>query len=267
MRCLKCILKLHDQGGIRNKHLLPKCEMNIKRKALKISKENWQISGNPYLVKGYGERKVVDITIGLEESLDGKRYILEDFFADMLDSVLDKTFTAHVDIYSEPMVVIEVNNQLVLHNPNISNYKQDVIEALDCNNVLISNQIRAVTDMRINMYSSERLSDTTKVLRTLLRESLGYNVNYELLNLVLRERYMNENELADTVLQSTMQEWSKEQLLECYGGIMEFKATGASRIFQIKTLLETECESGSITEIEQALNAEIAKRFFRSEIH
>ena len=60
-------------------------------KALKISKENWQISGNPYLVKGYGERKVVDITIGLEESLDGKRYILEDFFADMLDSVLDKT--------------------------------------------------------------------------------------------------------------------------------------------------------------------------------
>lgn len=238
--------------------------MGLERKAFRISKETWKEIGAPYEydVEKYAGRKVVDVAIGTEQQPGGEVYVTEAFFKDILPMVFSKDVTVHLDMYSDPPVVLEKDGRLILHNADVDVVKEMASDALK--DTYISNQIRSITEIRMNQYNSSRLGVTTKVLRDTVSYEFDRKINYDFLRLFLREKY----QLCDTISQNPValdvSLLSKTELISLYGGILEYQKTNSCKFEPLKSLLQKEY---SIDDIEKTLKEEIAKRFFSGEIH
>ena len=238
--------------------------MALERTAFKIEKDTWIEMGTPYqydMVK-YDGRKVVDVAIGIEKQPGGEVYVSEPFFMDILPMVFEKKVTVHLDMYSDPPVVLEQNGRLVLHNADMD-YVKDVVEkALD--ETYISNQIRAITELRMNQYNASGIGRTTKILREQLSGELDRKINYAFLKLFLREKYQLSDMTKESPVALDISRLDKNELISLYGGILEYRKTNGAKFEPLKSLLQKDY---TLSEMEAALKEDITRRFFAGEIH
>ena len=206
------------------------------------------------------KRLVIGIQKGIGDEVD--QYILEDIYTDMIPFIENKQVKVHVDLYSYPSFVLEMDGKLILHNLNVEYLKEDTIEELNAKRSTISNQIRAVTELRNNAYSQAVLGRATKVLRLILSEGLDKPLHYDFIRLVLRELYATPP-VDDNALAKEFSTYSKEDLISVYGGIIEKQQAHVATIEPMKSLIE---DNISVEDIEHALKDEIARRFFEGSI-
>ena len=235
--------------------------MGVRKQALKLSE--WRANGDEFRYEG-SERKAHMIIIGMMEQPGGtESYIAEGIYDDIMPLIEQNKVTVHVDIYSEPMVVIEKDGRLVPHNINIQYLKEDVCDVLDESDITKSNQIRTLVELRNNIYASYPLGRAAKILRMELSRVLDLDnyLNYDFLSLVLREKYSNLE--VGEELAKEFRSYTKEELISVYGGLMEKALTNAVKIEPAKELVE---KGIALENIEEALKDEVARRFFYGEI-
>lgn len=238
--------------------------MALERKAFKITKDSWIEIGEPYTytLDEYANRPVVDIAIGIERQPGGDIYVTEPFFTDILNMVFEKKVTVHMDMYSDPPVVLEQNGKLVLHNADMDYIKNVVEKALK--ETYISNQLRAVTELRMNQYNASCIGRTTKILREQLSGELDRKINYAFLKLFLREKYQLSDTIKENPIALDISLLDKNELISLYGGILEYRKTNSIKFEPLKSLLQKDY---SLSEIESTLKEDITRRFFSGEIH
>lgn len=226
---------------------------------LKISKENWVRQG----VFSYSEmpnRKASDVVIGIKRYGDIRNKVTEPFYLDILEMVFNKKVKVYVDLYAEPSVVVELNGKLVLHNGDIASLKEDVEMLLD--QVVDSNQIRALTEIRSNLYRESKIGPTTKAIRNIISQNFNRKINFHLLRLILIEKYINKVAPATSDLEHKMKAYENKQLIEIYGGIMEYEKTKGCKFGPIQELLLDYTPA----DIQRAMWKEVSKRFYLGDI-
>lgn len=233
----------------------------IIKKAKPISE--WSTYGEKGFMYENSNRHVSRLVIGTMINSDGtEQYLVENIYTDLIDLITSKTVKVHVDIYSEPMIVLEMNNKLVPHNLDVEYLKEDIIDVLKTQTSNISNQVRAACEIRNNAYSRNmQLGRATKTLRAILCEQLATTISYDFIKFCLKEIFF-QSEVEDE-LEKEFMTYTKEDLISVYGGLIEKERTGAVRIEPMKALVE---DGISVTEIDKVLKNEIARRFFEGNI-
>lgn len=229
------------------------------RTGYKVSRDKWTNQGQ-FAYQESPNRKATDVVIGTKRYGDIREKILEPFYLDILDKVFEKKLKVYVDLYSEPSVVVELNGKLVLHNGDILSIKEDV-EALLVE-VLESNQIRALTEIRTNEYRENKVGPTTKAIRNVISQDFNRKINYHFLRLILTEKYISKIAPPSNDLDQIMRRYSKSQLVEIYGGIIEFEQTKGCKFGPMSELVQTYTPS----DIQKSLLKELGRRFYDGDI-
>lgn len=234
-------------------------------KAYKRTPEFWKVKSKPQHYEGkFQDRAVVDIAIGQEKRADGSVYmIMEPVFEDLVNMLFSPNVRVYVDVYAYPKIVMvnKNNGKLIIHNPLIDYARTCTLELLSDESIIYPhNQIRALTDCRMNRYANRKLSKTTKIIRETISIEMEENLNLELLRIVLEEKFMKE---AGSELGKRMQQFKKDELLSLHGCLLEYKALGKTSFEPLRTLLD---EGNQISEIENAYEKEVANRFFSGDI-
>ena len=235
--------------------------MSITKKSFKI--QDWKpLDDTEFRYEGE-DRPAKRIIIGTMQQPGGaEQYIVEEMYSDIYSLITNKMVTVHVDIYSDPMVVLERDGKLILHNARIKILKDETVDMLNSNVATKSNQIRALVEMRNNSYSDFSLGRAVRNLRQNLSEGMDAPLNYYFLKLTLTEHYPGLYEKTD--LATKFRTYSKEDLIATYGGLIEKILTNAAYIEPAKSLVEA---GESAEDIEIALKDEICRRFFEGSIH
>lgn len=235
------------------------------KEAYPISEETWTKvpESGTYRYKGDKTNRTFEkFIIGTETQPSGSKiYIQEEIYSDLYKKIVNKDYTVHVDLYSEPSVVIEKDGKLICHNQKVQIFKEQIEEALETQAVVVSQEIAAMVELRNNRYSGSALGKNTKRLREFLNDELESKVNYDFLRLIIREIYCKVSK--EDKLAFEFFTYPKEELISVYGGLIEYEKTGASRIEPLKSLIENGID---VTEIRKAVLNEIARRFFEGGI-
>ena len=235
------------------------------REAFSISEDTWTKvpDSGVYRYKGdKTERTFEKFIIGTETQPSGSKiYIQEEIYSDLYKKIVNKEFTVHVDLYSEPCIVIERNGKLICHNQKIQKFKAQLEEELNTQAIITSQEIAAMIELRNNRYSGTSLGKNTKRLRDFLNDELETKINYDFLRLILREKFCSADK--DDELAFEVFTLKKEELIKLYGALIEYKETHASRIEPLKSMIE-----GGLSPdvIKEALYSEISRRFFEGGI-
>lgn len=190
-----------------------------------------------------------------------EQYVMEGIYSDLIPLIENKQVKVHVDLYSEPMLVLELEGKIVPHNANVEILRADTLDLLESQAAITSNQIRALVELRNNAYSQIVLGRATKMLRTILSDGLDTKLNYDFIRLVLKERYTHFH-TSDPLIQELMA-LEKDGLISVYGGLLEKHYTKAVRIEPMKSMIE---RGITAKQIDAALKDEIARRFFEGSI-
>ena len=235
---------------------------NIIKKSFKISQ--WTpVDDTEFRYEGE-TRNAKRIIIGTMQQPGGtEQYVLEAIYSDLVDMIQSKKVTAHVDIFAEPPIVLEMNGRLVPHNAEITVLKEETEDMLNNHSTTISNQIRALIELRNNAYSQEVLGKAIKQLRVILSDGLASPLNYDFIKLILEEKYSNYLLENESDLSKELRTYTKEELISVYGGLIEKKESGACRIEPMKSMVEDGIDEKTI---ERALKNEISRRYFTGEI-
>lgn len=234
--------------------------MGIMKKAKLISE--WSTYGKPFRFEGYS-RDARHLIIGTMQQAGGaEQYVLERIYEDLIPLIEGRQVKVHVDLYSVPMIVLEMEGKLVPHSADVEILREDTICMLDEQTAIISNQIRALVELRNNAYTQNTLGKATKMLRAVLSDGLDAKLNYDFLRLVLKERYADAGAEPDKI-SAEFKALGKDDLVSAYGALLEKYHTKAVRIEPVKSMVESGI---SIEEIEEKLKDEIARRFFEGSI-
>ncbi len=235
---------------------------NIIKKSFKISQ--WQpIDDTEFRYEGE-TRNAKRLIIGTMQQPGGtEQYVLEAVYSDLIDMITDKKVTVHVDIFAEPPIVLEMNGRLVPHNAEIKVLKEETEDMLKDHTTTISNQIRAMIELRNNAYSQEVLGKAIKQMRVILSDGLTSPLNYDFIKLILEEKYAGYLLNEENDLTRELKTYTKEELISVYGGLIEKKESGACRIEPMKKMIE---DGIPPEKIEIALKDEIARRYFMGDI-
>lgn len=234
--------------------------MGIVKKARSIAEwspygeKEFRYEGNP--------RNARYLIIGTMQQPGGtEQYVMEGVYSDLIPLIEGKQIKVHVDLYSEPMIVLEMEGKIVPHNANVEILREDTLGLLEEQTTIISNQIRSLVELRNNAYSQIVLGKATKMLRVILSDGLETKLNYDFIRLILKEKYVSV-ESEDALAQEFMT-FGKDDLISIYGGLLEKYYTKAVRIEPMKTMVENGITA---EQIEEALKDEIARRFFEGSI-
>lgn len=232
----------------------------LMKKALPV--KEWKPYGDKEFRYKDSSRMATRLIIGTQKSNDDvEQYVMEEIYTDMIPLIENKKVKIHVDLYSTPSFVLELDGKLIIHNMNVEYLKEDTIAILNEKRSTVSNQIRAITELRNNAYSQAVLGRATKVLRTILSEGLDRPLHYDLIRLVLREMYATPVENND--LAKEFATYTKEELVSVYGGLIEKKIAHVATIEPMKSLIE---DNVAVEDIEKTLKDEISRRFFEGTI-
>ena len=210
------------------------------------------------------QRNACQMIIGTMQQPGGtEQYIMEGIYSDLVPLIASKQVKVHVDLYSEPMIVLEMEGKLVPHNANVEILRSDTLAIMEEQTTIVSNQIRALVELRNNCYSQSLLGKATKMLRVVLSDGLDRKLNYDFIRLMLKEKYSNADPGEQDDLAAEFMTYSKEDLISVYGGLLEKYCTKAVRIEPMKRLVE---DGVPIERIEEVLKDEIARRFFEGSI-
>lgn len=234
-------------------------------KAYKRTPEFWQIKGKPQYYDGkFQERPVVDVAIGQETRADGNTYmVLEPVFEDLVDMLFSPNVTVYVDVYAYPKIVLvnKKNGKLIIHNPLVDYAKTCTLELLNDENVIYPhNQIRALTDCRMNRYAARKLSKSTKIIRKTISIEMEENLNLDLLRIVLSEKFLPT---AKTDLEKKLSEYKKDELLSLHGCLLEYDSLGKASFDPLITLLN---DGFAIEDIKKCYRKEVTNRFYMGDI-
>jgi len=235
--------------------------MAAKLNAFKI--KDWkQINNKSFCYEGE-DRPAIRIGIGeMQQADDTKQFLVEPFYEDILPLIDDKSVTVHIDIYAEPMVVLEANGRLVIHNANVKLLKEETIEALKEDKIIsINTQLKCLASLRKNIQAGEKLDASTKSLREMLSEGLPKKVSYDFIRLVLKEMYVSIP--ADDEIAGKLMFMSNEDLINLHAGIIDKKITDGTNINPLMKML---IDGYDFEEIEEAYKNEITRRFFEGSI-
>ncbi|MGN0414490.1 MAG: hypothetical protein ACI4FX_03250 [Agathobacter sp.] len=234
--------------------------MGVTKKAKLISE--WSTYGDKEFRYEGNPRTARYLIIGTMQQPGGAdQYVMEGVYTDLIPMIESKQIKVHVDLYSEPKIVLEMEGKMVPHNANVEILREDTLALLDEQTPIVSNQIRALVELRNNAYSQIVLGKATKMLRSILSDGLDAKLNYDFIRLVLKEKYV-DTEPEDSLGQE-LRSMDKDELISVYGGLLEKYYTKAVRIEPMKTMVEN---GVSVEEIEEALKDEIARRFFEGSI-
>lgn len=234
--------------------------MGIVKKAKLISE--WSTYGEKEFRYEGNPRNARYLIIGTMQQPGGAdQYVMEGIYSDLIPLIENKQVKVHVDLYSEPMIVLEMEGKIVPHNANVEILREDTLELLESQATIISNQIRALVELRNNAYSQIVLGKATKMLRVILSDGLDRKLNYDFIRLILKEKYASTAP-SDALAQEFMT-YGKDELISIYGGLLEKYYTKAVRIEPMKSMVE---QGISVEQIEDSLKDEIARRFFEGSI-
>ena len=225
--------------------------------------KDWQKPNDKTFCYEGEDRPAVRIGIGELQQVDGtKQYLIEPFYEDILPLIDERNVTVHIDVYSEPMVVLEVKGKLVIHNANVMLLKEETIEALrDDKVVTIGSQLKCLAELRRNMQAGEKIGTSTKALREILSDGLNKKVSYDFIRLILKEMYVGvdtENELA-----SLMYTMSNSELIDLHSGIINKELTNGTNINPLMKLLT---EGYNFEAVKSAYQNEVTRRFYEGSI-
>jgi hypothetical protein len=222
----------------------------------KYGDNEFRYEGNP--------RNACNMIIGTMQQPGGaEQYIMEGIYSDLVPLIANRQVKVHVDLYSEPMIVLEMEGKLVPHNANVEILRSDALDMMEEQTTIVSNQIRALVELRNNAYTQTLLGKATKMLRVVLSDGLDRKLNYDFIRLVLKEKYANADPGEQDDLAAEFRTYSKEELISVYGGLLEKFYTNAVRIEPMKRLVE---DGIPVEQIESVLKDEIARRFFEGSI-
>lgn len=241
----------------------------MQKKAYSISEQTWTQIGPAYQydMEQYKGRPVGDICIGTERTPGGDVYVTEPFFLDILPLVFDRKVTVHLDMYSDPPVVLEKNGKIVIHNGDIAYLKEQIDKLMDQDSSFEENRIWAMTELRKNMYGKANIGRTTKVLREQLTVAMPEGVmqpntklNYDFLRLYLLDRYgrSSHNELEQKI-----QILDKNDFINLMGGLQVYRNLGQCRFDPLKSLL---AEGQTLSDIETAFHMDMERRLLIGEL-
>lgn len=234
--------------------------MGITKKAKPISE--WSTYGDKEFRYEGNPRSARYLIIGTMQQPGGAdQYLMEGVYTDLIPLIENRQVKVHVDLYSEPMIVLETEGKIVPHNANVDILREDTLELLEQQTSIVSNQIRALVELRNNAYTQIVLGKATKMLRVVLSDGLDAKLNYDFIRLILKEKYLDTN--PQNELEQELRSMDKDELVSVYGGLLEKKYTKAVRIEPMKTMVEN---GQTIDKIEEALKNEIARRFFEGSI-
>ena len=199
---------------------------------------------------------------------DETQAIYERIFVDVYDLIISKKVKVHINLYSDPVIVCEKNGRLIPHSPDDMILKEDINEVIAVAGE--QNRIRALTEIRRNLYNASYLGDVTRNLRDQITNALpdgclneGKSLNYDFLKLYLRESYRLNDVPEEDSLEETIRNYDKSELIELFGGMLEYAKLGKASYSPLKELLEAKNEPANI---ETAFYDELARRFFLGEI-
>lgn len=239
------------------------CLQEIMKKAYPISKETWIMLNTAYEydTPEYSGRPVGDICIGTQDTPGGEVYITEPFFLDILPQVFSKNVTVHVDLYSDPAVVVEKNGKLVLHNGDTAYLKErldEVIQGVSFE----QNRIWAVAELRRNRFAKAAVGRTTRVLREQITAALpegvllaGCKLNFDFLRLYLLEKYMARQPQGKA--EEKVHSMDTGDLIYLCGCLEEYRRFSECPFQPLKQMLE---EGITFEEAEDALHKELEWR-------
>lgn len=238
--------------------------MGTVRKAYRINENNWEpVDETKYTFTNSGDRHARKIAIGTETAPgSAEHYVCEMIYEDLLPMIFSGNATVHLNLYAEPMIVLEKNGKLLLHNGSAAAMKDDIFDILEELDKMTSNQIRALVEIRNNQYSQNTLGQATKLLRNVLWDETGIKFSYDFIRLCLKEKFMSQPEKGS--LEWEFSTYSKEDLISIYGSFLEIEETNATRIEPAKTLLD---KGVSLDELRRLTLEEIGRRFFEGGIH
>lgn len=241
-------------------HITEEVFMGIVKKAKLISE--WSTYGEKEFRYEGNTRSARYLIIGTMQQPGGaEQYVIEGIYSDLIPLIENKQVKVHVDLYSEPMIVLELEGKMVPHNANVEILREDTLGFLDSQAAIVSNQIRALVELRNNRYSQIVLGKATKMLRVILSDGLDAKLNYDFIRMILKEKYSGPN-TEDSLAQEFMA-MGKEDLICVCGGVLEKHYTKAVRIEPMKAMVE---QGIKVEQIENALKEEIARRFFEGSI-
>lgn len=200
-----------------------------------------------------------DISIGREV----QEYFIEDIYRDILDEVMQNVSMYDVTerIGTVPQVVIESNGVLVLHNPSVQNYLEEVKEALK---TIDSSYIYdAYIELRLNMNGKSKLQEATTILVNMIRHSTGVQYATPFIRTAIIQ---NIEEQYFSIQNSDLKNWfrslSYEELVESSIEIMRLKATKSTKDqFLLECISESENHKAiSVKDIESAFGKELFYR-------
>lgn len=230
--------------------------MSAKKTAFKISE--WkQVSDKAFFYEGE-ERPAVRIGIGEIDQPDGtKQYVIEPFYEDILPLIDKNAVTVYIDLYAEPMVVLESHGNLIIHNANVKILKEETVEALDEKVVTIGNQLKSLAELRNNIQARNGIGPNTKALREILSDGLNKKVSYNFIRLVLKEMYNPID--AGNELSMKMLGFSNEELVRVKSGLINKELTDGTSIQPTSQLL---MDGFSYDDIKEAYEKEVCRRFY-----
>lgn len=242
--------------------------MNKKRLcAFPISE--WKKQGADFVEAESGERKIAEYLIGTSTIGDEETAIIERIFVDVFQLIQQKRVKVHINLYADPVMVVEKNGKLIPHSPDDIILREDLDDVIEKSKD--KNRIRALTEIRRNMYNASNLGDVTRNLRTQITNTLpedyfdeGKPLSYDFLKLYLRDRYRLNDAPEENSLKEIVRDYSKEQLVELYGGMLEYSLFKEASYEPLKTLIS---DGYTASDIEMTFYNELSRRFFMGEIN
>ena len=176
-------------------------------------------------------REIVKLIIGdISVGKQIQEYFIEDIYSDVLDEVMQNTSLYDVTerIGTVPQVVIESNGTLIMHNPNVPKYLQEVKSALKC---IDENYIYdAYIELRLNMNGKSKLQESTNILVNMIRHSTGVQYATPFIRTAIIQ---NIEEQYFSIKESDLRNWfrslSYEELVQIAKEIMRLKATKSTK--------------------------------------
>lgn len=219
---------------------------------------DWGVDNQNDLFETQSGRKVGNFIIGYikDEHGDAVQYIKEPIFVDLVTGLKSdqKNFSVVVSIKQTPPVVFRYGKNVLLHNEEMTKYIADIKNALNDipTDYIIDSQIDSILAK-----TYRKKGESIRALESLIRSKTKVLYNSALIEFVIRDMIYNSRD--DKLgINEMLQRMNKEERFHFFGAILEYLQMESTSNETLSMLLE----NNDIKDIEEAVNRDIAYRYF-----
>lgn len=233
-------------------------DVNAAVNRLALPTKDWGVKDQNDLYNNKSGRKVGNFVIGLIVDKDGEPtdYIQEPIYTDLVTALQtgQKGFSTVVNISQVPPVVFRYNKHVLIHNDDVPNYISGIKDALD--EIPTDYIISSLVDIRLTKMERKK-PQGIRMLESIIRSKTNVFYNTALIEYVVQEMIYNARE--DNIgINQLFQRMSQKESLSFFGAVIEYLLTESTSNEQLAELLENH----EIKEIEEAMNRDIAYKYF-----